>query len=237
MRRRPVPFIALALVLAALAPPLASAQTDGSRLGRDVLPTFESVRLAVDPSRPEFTGTAHVELKVVRAASTFAFHADGPVISVLKLRGPAGDVSGTAVRRGTRRGARPDRSPARAGGLHAGPGVQGAVRYALRRPLSHTGRRRLVRVHPVRGHGCAPGLPLLGRALVQDPLPAHRYRARGEPRRLQHARGERGAGRRVQDRRLQAHASAALRICSPWPSVRSTRCRSRECPCPAASSP
>ena len=93
MRRRPVPFIALALVLAALAPPLASAQTEGSRLGRDVLPTFESVRLAVDPARPEFTGAAHVELKVVRAASTFAFHADGPVISALKLRGPAGDVS------------------------------------------------------------------------------------------------------------------------------------------------
>ena len=89
MRRRAIALLALAV----LAPTLALAQTDPSRLGRDVLPTFESVRLAVDPARPDFTGSAHVELKVVRAASTFAFHADGPVISALRLRGPAGEVS------------------------------------------------------------------------------------------------------------------------------------------------
>ena len=71
MRRRVNSLATLAPLSAALAPPLASAQTDGRRLGRDVLPAFESVRLDVDPARPEFTGTAHVELKVVRAASTF----------------------------------------------------------------------------------------------------------------------------------------------------------------------
>jgi alanyl aminopeptidase len=92
LRPRALPALALAAGLAALAPPLASGQTDSNRLSRDVLPTFESVRLAVDPARPEFTGSVHVELKVVRATNAFTFHADGPVISVLKLRGPAGDV-------------------------------------------------------------------------------------------------------------------------------------------------
>ena len=93
MRCRSLPPAALALVLAALGPALASAQTDPTRLSRDVVPTAESVRLTVDPARSEFTGTAHVELKVVRPASTFAFHAEGPVLSALKLRGPAGDVA------------------------------------------------------------------------------------------------------------------------------------------------
>ena len=65
MRARFVP--SLAVILAASAP-LASAQTDPSRLGRDVVPTFESVRLTVDPARAEFTGSAHVELKVSRPA-------------------------------------------------------------------------------------------------------------------------------------------------------------------------
>jgi alanyl aminopeptidase len=89
LRPRFIP--SLAVILAATAP-RASAQTDPSRLGRDVVPTFESVRLTVDPARAEFTGAAHVELNVSRPASSFAFHADGPVLSVLKLRGPAGDV-------------------------------------------------------------------------------------------------------------------------------------------------
>jgi alanyl aminopeptidase len=90
---RPRSLSALVLVVAALAPSPGLAQTDPSRLGRDVLPTFESVRLTVDPARPEFTGSAHVELKVVRETATFAFHADGPVVSALKLRGAAGEVS------------------------------------------------------------------------------------------------------------------------------------------------
>jgi alanyl aminopeptidase len=93
LSRRSLPTAAAAIVLAGLAAPFASAQTDPTRLSRDVVPTFESVRLSVDPTRPEFTGAVHVELKVVRPASTFAFHAEGPVVSALKLRGPAGEVS------------------------------------------------------------------------------------------------------------------------------------------------
>jgi alanyl aminopeptidase len=113
LRRRALSRAALALVLVALAPCLATAQTDATRLGRDVLPTFESVRLGVDPARPEFTGTAHVELKVVRATSTFALHAEGPVIAALKLRGPAGDVGARQV-----------------------PGGRGVVRVQTDRPLA-----------------------------------------------------------------------------------------------------
>jgi aminopeptidase N len=47
----------------------------------------------VDPAQPGFTGTAHVELRVARPASSFAFHAQGPSITALALRGPGGAVT------------------------------------------------------------------------------------------------------------------------------------------------
>ena len=69
MRRRAIPVAALALVLAALASPLASAPDDSTRLGRDVLPAFESVRLSVDPARPESFGGEFTRIMLLISAS------------------------------------------------------------------------------------------------------------------------------------------------------------------------
>ena len=75
-------WLLAAATLAALAPASVGAQADSTRLGRDVVPVFEAVRLVVDPAQPEFTGAVHVELKVSKPTATFSFHAEGPVISV-----------------------------------------------------------------------------------------------------------------------------------------------------------
>jgi len=83
----------LAFLSCAVGAPASAAETaDPGRLTRDVVPSFESVRLVVDPAQAEYTGTAHVELKVARPTATFGFHAEGPVLSALKLRGAAGEV-------------------------------------------------------------------------------------------------------------------------------------------------
>jgi aminopeptidase N len=82
----------LALASCAAAPARAVETPDAGRLARDVVPAFESIRLVLDPAQSAYTGTAHVELKVARPTSTFGFHAEGPVLSVLKLRGAAGEI-------------------------------------------------------------------------------------------------------------------------------------------------
>ena len=68
--------------LAALAPSLC-VRADRIRRGSAATscPPSSPSDWASIPPRPEFTGTAHVELKVARPTSTFSFHADGPVIS------------------------------------------------------------------------------------------------------------------------------------------------------------
>ncbi len=81
----------LALLVAALAPRAGLAAEPG-RLGHDVVPTFESVRLSVDPAQAEFSGSAHVELRVARPVATVSLHADGPVLSTVRLEGPEGEI-------------------------------------------------------------------------------------------------------------------------------------------------
>jgi alanyl aminopeptidase len=84
----------LAFAACAVTVPLGAVEApDPARLGRDVVPTFESVRLVLDPAQTDYTGTAHVELKVARPTATFGFHAEGPVLSVLKLRNAAGEIA------------------------------------------------------------------------------------------------------------------------------------------------
>src|SRR5258706_9828782 len=83
----------LALASGALAAPLGAVETaDPGRLARDVVPTFQAVRLVLDPAQAEYRGTAHVELNVARPTAVFGFHAEGPVLSALKLRGAGGEV-------------------------------------------------------------------------------------------------------------------------------------------------
>jgi alanyl aminopeptidase len=56
-----------------------------ARLERKVVPTFQSVRLALDPAQPIYTGTVHVDLRAREATSSFDFHARGITIERLVL--------------------------------------------------------------------------------------------------------------------------------------------------------
>ena len=77
----------------------------------------------------------------------------------------------------------------------AGHRVQRRVQPAPGRPVPGQGRRSLVRVHPVRGDRRAAGVPLLRRAVLQDPVGGRADGAQGRRRGLQHAGRRREAGR------------------------------------------
>ncbi|HEV2106032.1 MAG TPA: M1 family aminopeptidase, partial [Candidatus Eisenbacteria bacterium] len=94
----------------AAAPAARAADTPDVRLGHDVVPTFEHVRLHLDPDKRVYTGSVHVELDVRRAAAAFALHADvqklerlalvqgGETLAVTPAPGAHGLVTLTAAR-------------------------------------------------------------------------------------------------------------------------------------------
>ena len=89
--RNPARVLALLAAALAFAPlSLAHAQegkeTPDVRLGRDVVPTFSSVRLRLDPEKRSYTGSVHVELKVANATDTIRFHAEGQRLTRVTLR-------------------------------------------------------------------------------------------------------------------------------------------------------
>ncbi|HXJ69550.1 MAG TPA: hypothetical protein VNM39_11635, partial [Verrucomicrobiae bacterium] len=89
--RNPARVLALLAAALAFAPlSLAHAQegkdTPDVRLGRDVVPTFSSVRLRLDPEKRSYTGNVHVELKVANATDTIRFHAEGQKLTRVTLR-------------------------------------------------------------------------------------------------------------------------------------------------------
>jgi alanyl aminopeptidase len=59
---------------------------DDLRLGDAVAPTFESITLVVDADRGDYTGSAHVELRVHQRTSRFRFHAEDMKLSSIELR-------------------------------------------------------------------------------------------------------------------------------------------------------
>ncbi|MEO6488136.1 MAG: M1 family metallopeptidase, partial [Thermoanaerobaculia bacterium] len=77
---RAVLFIATLLVAVAVHPsPL--------RLGRDVVPTAQEVRLRVDPRQDSFRGSVRIEMDVLKPTSMFRFHAADMQITSLQLEG------------------------------------------------------------------------------------------------------------------------------------------------------
>ena len=56
-----------------------------ARLGMDVVPTAESVKLSVDPRKDDYTGSVLVDLNVKKAVPSFRFHAQDLTIASLKL--------------------------------------------------------------------------------------------------------------------------------------------------------
>jgi alanyl aminopeptidase len=75
MRRAPVSFLvvaALASSVSCLAALVAQAEV---RLGRDVVPTSQAIRLHMDADQTDYTGSVNVQLQVVKATKTIQFHA------------------------------------------------------------------------------------------------------------------------------------------------------------------
>jgi len=66
---------------------------DDNRLDRDVLPTFESVRLKLDPALPDYSGAVHIDLTVVTPAESFRLYAKNMDVIRVTLTGPAGAVA------------------------------------------------------------------------------------------------------------------------------------------------
>ena len=61
-------------------------ETPDVRLGRDAVPSFQSLRLRLDPDKRSYSGSVHVELKVVNATDTIRFHAEGQRLTRVTLR-------------------------------------------------------------------------------------------------------------------------------------------------------
>jgi alanyl aminopeptidase len=69
----------------AWAVPARAAEAPDVRLGRNINPTFQLVKLKLDPDKRSFTGTVHVELKVANATDTVRFHAEGQRLTRIAL--------------------------------------------------------------------------------------------------------------------------------------------------------
>src|SRR5882762_1920054 len=89
MRLRPIALAAALLMCAS-----AGARAD-LRLGHQVAPRFESVRLTVDAARTDYSGTAHIDLDVAAATDSFRFHARAMKLNTLKLAGASGPIAVT----------------------------------------------------------------------------------------------------------------------------------------------
>jgi alanyl aminopeptidase len=92
-----VALVAIALIAFAGTP--RAEEAPDVRLGRDVVPTFESVRLRLDADRDDYSGSVHVDLHVEHATSVVRLHARGQSLDRLVLRQGADSV-GTAFERG-----------------------------------------------------------------------------------------------------------------------------------------
>ncbi|HYS78940.1 MAG TPA: M1 family metallopeptidase, partial [Candidatus Dormibacteraeota bacterium] len=85
-------IIFIGAIFLAVAHPSAAAAA-GPRLGHNVVPSFESIRLVLDPAKPDYTGSVRVDLSVRETTGSFVFHARDIAIDRLKLSGKAGDVT------------------------------------------------------------------------------------------------------------------------------------------------
>ncbi len=74
---------------------VAQAGANLARLGHDVTPTSQSVRLTLDPAHTDFTGSVHIELKAAARADSFQLNSRDIKIGTLKLAGPSGPVAAT----------------------------------------------------------------------------------------------------------------------------------------------
>ena len=211
---------ALVLLLAALAVPALAATPPASpapahRLGTDVVPVFQAVRLEADARKPDYTGSVRIELDVRKPVSAFALHARDIEISAVSLTGPGGPVE---ARHGG--GDRGRLDVTTAAPLRPGRHVL-EIEFANEYDTQATGLYKVVvgddvvPVHPVRGRRRAAGVPVLGRAGVQDPVRADGGGARGPRRGVEHAAGVGHGEGRAAHGGLRPHQAAAVLPAGP----------------------
>lgn len=85
---------AMAIALILVSSPL-FAQTqrlDESRLGDDVVPTYQVIDLELDPSRADYTGRVRATIKVRKPVTTFRMHSEEIDIDRITLAGPKGTI-------------------------------------------------------------------------------------------------------------------------------------------------
>ena len=63
----------------------------GGRLDKDVVPTSQAVRLALDARTPDYRGAVRSELRVDRQTDIFRFHSEGLTLNAFKLTGGGND--------------------------------------------------------------------------------------------------------------------------------------------------
>ena len=89
---------ALLLAVGVFAAPLThAAEAMDVRLGRDVVPTFQSVRLKLDPDKRSYSGSVHVDLDVLNPTDTVRFHAEGQRLTRITLRQGGDSLVATRV--------------------------------------------------------------------------------------------------------------------------------------------
>ena len=85
----------------ALATAVSAEETPDVRLGRDVVPTFQSIRLHLDADKRNYSGSTHTDLTVAKATKVVQLHAEGQQLKRVSLRQGA-DTIHVSVERGNR---------------------------------------------------------------------------------------------------------------------------------------
>ena len=80
------PMSLLFILVFSVAIPAQAVASGSGRLLRDILPTFEAIKLNLDARRPSYTGSAHIELRVASATDSFQFHSEGLTLRQVTLR-------------------------------------------------------------------------------------------------------------------------------------------------------
>ena len=75
MRRPPLPFVAGAALAGLLCGAAALSARAEVRLGRDVVPTSQAIRLHMDADQTDYSGAVDIELSVAKATKLVQFHA------------------------------------------------------------------------------------------------------------------------------------------------------------------
>lgn len=90
-RHRSAPFLFASLLAAAAAAPTPAAAV---RLPADVVPVRQSLFLRLDPARPEYSGSARIEVEVRERAERVRFHAEGLTLDRVELRRAVATLGG-----------------------------------------------------------------------------------------------------------------------------------------------